>query len=98
MVLAEADAAAGLRQQVLLLWAIGDTGEATGEDGGAATGELAGAASDDVAEWWRIRRGGGDPAVREAWRIVDGLVEVRTRRFLEPTGAGAPAVAGEPGA
>jgi hypothetical protein len=66
MVLSTADTASGLRQQVLLVWAIEGTG------GG------------DVTEWWRIRRGASDPAVRRAWKIVDELVETRTRRFLEP--------------
>jgi hypothetical protein len=79
------DLATGLRQQVLLLWAIEGNGE----------GPRAG---DDVTEWWRIRRGAADPAVRAVWRVVDGLVEARTRRFLEPApGAEAePAGAEEP--
>ena len=62
--LGEEDATAGLRHQVLLMWAIeGD---------------------DDVGAWWRFRRSASDPAVGEVWRIVDGLVEQRTRRFLRP--------------
>jgi hypothetical protein len=65
LTLGDADTDTGLRQQILLVWAI--------------------EADDDVAEWWRIRRGASDPAVREAWRVVDALVEQRTRRFLEPT-------------
>jgi hypothetical protein len=80
MVLGEADTAGGLRQQVLLLWAV-EGAEATS---GGTAGAAAVTAADDVAEWWRIRRGAGDPAVRQAWKIVDDLVEVRTRRFLEP--------------
>ena len=70
MALGDADEATGLRQQVLLVWAI------EGPDG------------DDVAEWWRIRRGASDPAVRAAWGVVDDLEESRTRRFLEPAADG----------
>jgi hypothetical protein len=66
MELAPADTDTGLRQQLLLVWAI------EGPDG------------DDVTEWWRIRRSASDPAVRQAWNLVDDLVEWRTRRFLEP--------------
>jgi hypothetical protein len=72
MELATADTDSGLRQQLLLVWAI------EGADG------------DDVTEWWRIRRGASDPAVRQAWKIVDDLVEARTRRFLEPVPSGEP--------
>ncbi len=79
MVLGEADTDAGLRQQVLLVGAIGGRGTADDADGTAPD-----RTADDVDEWWRIRRGAGDPAVRRAWAVVDELVESRTRRFLEP--------------
>jgi hypothetical protein len=68
--LGEADAAVGLRQQLLLVWSI--------------AGDGTGAGDDDVAAWWRIRRGAHDPEVGAAWRVVDELVEQRTRRFLRP--------------
>jgi hypothetical protein len=68
--LGDADAAVGLRQQVLLLWAISADDGVEGDD--------------DVAAWWRIRRRAHDPAVGAAWRVVDELVEQRTRRFLRP--------------
>jgi hypothetical protein len=79
MELGTADTDTGLRQQLLLVWAIDATDDA-----------------DDVTEWWRIRRGAGDPAVRHAWKIVDDLVESRTRRFLEPLELAEPVESGEP--